>query len=155
MTKGLDVGDKAPDFTLQDQNGREFRLWDMVGKKAIVIYFYPKDFTPGCTEEAYAFRDKYEVFRDAGAEVIGISSDSVESHRKFAKELKLPYILLSDVGGKIRQLYGDTSLGGIPGRVTFVIDKNGTIRLVFFSQLQPTKHIQEAVRVIEEIGRDK
>lgn len=151
----LKIGDKAPDFVLENQTGREFRLWDIVGKKAIVVYFYPKDFTPGCTEEAYAFRDKYEVFKDAGAEVVGISSDSVESHRRFAKELSLPYMLLSDVGGKVRQLYGATSLGNVPGRVTFIIDKKGLIRMIFSSQLHPTKHIQEAVRNIEEISMDK
>ncbi|MDD1769381.1 MAG: peroxiredoxin [Methanomassiliicoccales archaeon] len=155
MTKGLSVGDQAPDFTLEDQNGEVFRLADIVGKKAVVIYFYPKDFTPGCTEEAYAFRDKYEVFKDAGAEVIGISSDSVESHKRFAKELNLPYILLSDPGSKVRELYHATSLGGIPGRVTFVIDKKGEIRMVFSSQFQPTKHIQEALLVIAEIAKEK
>jgi peroxiredoxin Q/BCP len=155
MTKGLNVGDKAPDFALQDQNGGMFKFSEMVGKKAIVLYFYPKDFTPGCTEEAYAFRDKYEVFEDAGAEVIGVSSDSVESHRRFAKELNLPYTLLSNPGGEARRLYGATSVGGIPGRVTFVIDKSGTIRTTFSSQFQPTKHIQEALQVIKEIGNEK
>jgi peroxiredoxin Q/BCP len=155
MTKGLSIGDKAPDFALLDQNGKTIRFSELIGGKAIVIYFYPKDFTPGCTEEAYAFRDKYEVFKDAGAEVIGISSDSIESHKRFAKELNLPYELLSDVDGEVRKLYGASSLGGIPGRFTFVIDKSGTIRMVFSSQLQPTKHIQEALRVIEEIGKGK
>jgi len=154
MAKAVNAGDAAPDFSLPDQEGTIRRLSDLIGKKALVVYFYPKDFTPGCTEEAYAFRDKYEVFRDAGAEVVGISSDSIESHKRFAKELSLPYILLSDSAGEVRKLYGASSVGGIPGRVTYVIDKKGIVRMVFSSQFQPTKHIKEAAQVIEEISRE-
>lgn len=154
MQEALKVGSKAPDFSLLDQDGRQFKLYDLVGKKAIVLYFYPKDFTRYCTEEAHAFRDNYEVFTDAGAEVIGVSSDSVESHRKFASNLNLPYILLSDEGGKVRHLYKVAPVGDVPGRVTFVIDKKGAIRLMFSSMLEPRRHIEEALRIIEEISKE-
>lgn len=155
MNKTIRVGDKAADFALPDQKGNILRLSDLIGKKAIVLYFYPKDFTRGCTQEACAFRDAYEVFKDAGADVIGVSSDSIESHRKFAEENSLPFELLSDTNGEARELYGASSWGGIPGRITFVIDRSGTIRMVFSSQLQPAKHIQEALQVIREISREK
>ncbi len=154
IAKPVNVGDLAPDFSLPDQEGTFRRLSELIGKRPVVVYFYPKDFTPGCTEEAYAFRDKYEAFKDAGAEVIGISSDTIESHKRFARELGLPYILLSDLQGEVRKLYGATSIGGIPGRVTFVIDKKGIVRMVFSSQFQPTKHIEEALRVIDQIGKE-
>ena len=126
------------------------RLSDYKGKKAVVLYFYPKDNSPGCTKEACAFRDSYEAFKDAGAEVIGVSSDSEESHGLFSLKLGLPFLLLSDEGGKIRELYGvPSSLGLIPGRVTFVIDKNGVVRHVFSSQLNAEKHIEESLRIIK------
>ena len=126
------------------------RLSDYKGKKAVVLYFYPKDYSPGCTKEACAFRDSYEAFKDAGAEVIGVSSDSEESHGLFSLKLGLPFLLLSDEGGKIRELYGvPSSLGLIPGRVTFVIDKDGVVRHVFSSQLNAEKHIEESLRIIK------
>jgi peroxiredoxin Q/BCP len=152
MSKTIKVGDKAPDFALPDQDGKPLRLSDLIGKKVVVLYFYPKDFTRGCTEEACSFRDTYQIFKDAGAEVVGVSSDSTESHKKFAEEYKLPFELLSDSNGEVRELYGASSWAGIPGRITFVIDRTGTIRMVFSSQLQPTKHIQEALQIIKEIG---
>jgi peroxiredoxin Q/BCP len=146
------VGEQAPDFTLFNQSGTMVSLHDFIGQKIVVLYFYPKDFTLGCTAEACAFRDSYEVFKEAGAEVIGVSSQSVDSHRKFASTNTLPFILLSDGDGKIRRLYGATSAFGlIPGRVTYVIDKKGTVRHVFSSQLNPTKHIEEALRIIKDI----
>jgi peroxiredoxin Q/BCP len=146
------VGDVAPDFTLPDQSGKPVSLKDFVGKKSIVLYFYPKDFSRGCTAEACAFRDSYEAFKDAGAEVIGVSSQSVESHDKFASLYKLPFILLSDEDGKVRKLYGvPSTFGVLPGRVTYVIDKKGIVRYIFNSQLNPTKHIEEALRILKEI----
>jgi peroxiredoxin Q/BCP len=149
---GLNVGEKAPDFELPDRNGNPVRLADFRGKKAVVLYFYPKDDTPGCTKESCAFRDSYEEFRDVGAEVIGVSSDSEESHRKFTEKYKLPFILLSDQGGKLRKAYKvPASLGVLPGRVTFVIDKNGVVRHVFNSQLKPTQHIPEALATLRTL----
>ena len=113
------LGDIAPDFTLPSQSGEPVRLHDFMGKRAVVLFFYPKDYTAGCTAEACAFRDSYEIFQRAGAEVIGISSDSVGLHRRFAASYQLPFTLLSDRGGMVRRLYGAQSmLGLVPGRVT-------------------------------------
>jgi peroxiredoxin Q/BCP len=149
------VGDIAPDFTLPDQTGSMVSLKDFVGSKIIVLYFYPKDFSRGCTAEACTFRDSYDVFVEAGAQVIGISSQSVDSHNRFAILNKLPFILLSDEGGKVRELYGvPSSFGLLPGRVTYIIDKKGIIRHVFSSQLNPTKHVEEALRIVKEISRE-
>jgi peroxiredoxin Q/BCP len=149
---GVNVGDQAPEFELPDRNGNPVRLADFRGKKAVVLYFYPKDDTPGCTKESCAFRDSYEEFRDIGAEVIGVSSDSEESHRKFAEKYKLPFILLSDQGGKLRKSYKvPASLGVLPGRVTFVIDKGGVVRHVFNSQLKATQHIPEALETLRKM----
>jgi len=148
----LQVGDRAPDFTLPTQKtGESFHLHDMIGKSAIVLYFYPMDYTPGCTAEACSFRDSYEVFQEAGAEVVGVSSDSVASHQRFANNYKLPFILLSDKNGELRKKYGvPTTLGFMPGRVTYVIDKEGIVRHIFSSQFAPEKHIVEAIRVLQE-----
>src|SRR5215470_17739362 len=124
MARGVQAGDKAPDFTLPSQSGEPVRLSDRLGERVVVLYFYPKDETAGCTREACAFRDSYEVFAEAGAEVIGISSDSVESHAGFAGHHKLPFTLLSDKGGRVRKSYGvPATLGLLPGRVTYVIDR--------------------------------
>jgi thioredoxin-dependent peroxiredoxin len=149
----LQTGDRAPDFTLSTQKtGESFHLHDMIGKSAIVLYFYPKDDTPGCTAEACSFRDSYEVFQEAGAEVIGVSSDSEASHQQFTSKYKLPFILLSDKNGELRKKYGvPTTLGFMPGRVTYVIDKEGIVRHIFSSQFAPEKHIVEAIRVLQEI----
>jgi thioredoxin-dependent peroxiredoxin len=146
------VGDRAPDFTLPTQNtGESFHLYDMIGKSAIVLYFYPKDDTPGCTAEACSFRDSYEAFQEAGAEVVGISSDSEKSHQRFANKYRLPFILLSDLGGVVRKFYGvPTTFGLLPGRVTYVIDKEGIVRHIFSSQFAPEQHIVEAIRALQE-----
>ena len=143
------VGDRAPDFTLRTQTGAEFHLGEHLGQHAIVLYFYPKDDTPGCTAEACAFRDQYEVFRDAGAVVVGVSSDSGTSHRSFAERYNLPFTLLSDPHNEVRRLYGvPATLGLLPGRVTFIIDRRGIIRHTFSSQLNIQRHIQEALRTL-------
>src|SRR4030066_615245 len=143
------VGDKAPDFTLPSQMGDNVALSEFFGKKAVVLYFYPKDESPGCTKEACAFRDSYELFKDAGAEVIGVSSDTEESHNKFTIKLRLPFQLLSDEGGKVRKLYGvPSSLGMIPGRVTYVIDKEGIVRYIFNSQVNAEKHMEESLKIV-------
>jgi thioredoxin-dependent peroxiredoxin len=152
MTRPIGIGDSAPDFQLDSQSGETVRLKDVIGQKDIVLYFYPKDNTPGCTTEAQAFRDSYEAFKDLGAEVIGVSSDSVDSHRDFASKCNLPFTILSDSGGKVRKLYGvPSSLGLFPGRVTYVIDRKGVVRYVFSSQMNPAKHVEEAARVLKEI----
>jgi peroxiredoxin Q/BCP len=142
----------APDFELRSEAGKTVRLGDFKGKQAVVVYFYPKDDTPGCTAESCAFRDAYEDFKDEGAEVIGISSDSVDSHKSFAEKHNLPFILLSDQGGKVRSQWGvPTTLGLLPGRVSYVIDKKGIVRNIFNSQLEATKHVAEAKKVLVQI----
>ena len=153
-TKGkVKVGDVAPDFTLPSQTGNMVSLKNFLGKNNIVLYFYPKDNTPGCTTEACSFRDSYEVFRDAGADVIGVSSDTPESHQQFAKQHHLPFTLLSDIHGDTRKLYGvPTTFGLLPGRVTYIIDKQGIVRHIFSSQFTPEKHITEALKTLQTIG---
>jgi thioredoxin-dependent peroxiredoxin len=144
--KKVRVGDVAPDFTLPDQSGTSVRLRDLLGRKTVVLYFYPKDGTPGCTIEARAFRDSYDAFTAAGAEVIGVSADSVASHRRFASHHQLPFLLLSDRDGAVRKLYGvEQTLGILPGRVTYVIDRTGVVRHVYASQLRVTRHSREAL----------
>lgn len=150
------VGDLAPDFTLPAQSGESVRLGDIIEKKkAIVLYFYPKDNTTGCTAEACAFRDSYEVFREKGAEVVGISSDTADSHRGFASKYSLPFTLLSDRDGSVRRLYGvPSTFGFLPGRVTYIIDMQGIVRHIFSSQVNPKKHIDEAIATLKEIHGD-
>jgi peroxiredoxin Q/BCP len=146
------VGERAPDFRLPALRGGEVALSDFAGKKNVVLFFYPKDDSPGCTVEACTFRDAYEDFVEAGAEVIGISSDSVEAHGKFAARHNLPMQLLSDKGGKVREQYGvRATLGLIAGRETFIIDKAGVVRHVFRSQLRVKQHIAESLAVLKRI----
>lgn len=146
------VGDVAPDFTLSSQGGESIALSSFRGVKTVVLYFYPKDDTPGCTVESCTFRDSYEAFKAAGAEVIGVSSDSPDSHQKFASKHSLPFTLLSDEGGQVRKRYGvPATLGLLPGRVTYVIDKAGVVRHVFNSQFNPKAHVQEALGVLQQI----
>jgi peroxiredoxin Q/BCP len=146
---GLGPGDRAPDFALEDQKGQRVALEDFRGRKNVVVYFYPKDDTPGCTRESCAFRDHFDDFAEAGAEVIGISSDSTRSHEAFAAKHRLPFTLLSDPGGRVRRAFGvPASLGVLPGRVSYVIDKQGVIRHAFNSQLNPARHVDEALRVL-------
>jgi peroxiredoxin Q/BCP len=152
MAPSVQVGDKAPDFTLPSQSGEEVRLSDRLGQRVVVLYFYPKDNTSGCTAEACAFRDSHEVFTEAGAEVIGVSSDSVTKHASFAGKHNLPFTLLSDAGGKVRKSYGvPAALGVLPGRVTYVIDRDGTVRHVFNSMTKIGKHIGEALDMVKQL----
>lgn len=148
----LQLGDKIPEFSAKDSNGNDFDSSTIVGKKPAVFYFYPKDNTPGCTAQACSFRDQYEDFKDLGAEVIGISSDSIVSHEKFIQQYQLPFILLSDNDKKIRKLFGvkPNLFGLIPGRVTYVVDKNGIIQLIFDS-LASTNHIPKALEAIKKM----
>jgi peroxiredoxin Q/BCP len=156
MAQGVAVGDKAPDFTLVSQAGESVRLSDRVGKNVVVLYFYPRDETRGCTAEACAFRDSYEVFSEAGAEVIGVSSDPVKSHAAFSGKLSLPFTLLSDVGGEVRKAYRvPPALGFIPGRVTYVIDRSGTVRHVFNSLMNISKHVNDALDVVRRLQAEQ
>jgi peroxiredoxin Q/BCP len=149
------VGEKAPDFTLPSQMGDNVTLSEYQGKKNVVLYFYPKDETRGCTREACEFRDRYDVFTSLGAEVLGVSSDTLESHKSFATHHGLPFLLLSDEDGKVRKLYGvPSTMGIIPGRVTFIIDKKGVVRHVFSSQFKPEQHIEEALKILKQLEKE-
>ena len=146
-------GTPAPDFELPDQRGDLVRLSQYRRKNAVVVYFYPKDDTTGCTIEACRFRDDFEKFRATGAEILGISDDSSESHDRFASKYKLPFTLLSDKGGRARKLFGvKKTFGVIPGRVTFVIDREGIVRHVFSSQSSPARHVEEALAALAAYG---
>ncbi len=152
--KPLKTGDRVPSFQLKDQQDHLFSIDSILGKKNMVIYFYPKDETKVCTAEACSFRDNYEKFVELGCEVIGISSDDVESHKKFAANHHLPFILLSDPENKVRELFGVPKdfLGLIPGRYTYVIDKSGTIIHVFNSAFNAGKHIEESLKALKTAG---
>jgi thioredoxin-dependent peroxiredoxin len=139
------IGDCAPDFTLQSSTGENISLSQFLGKKNVVLFFYPRDEGPTCCKEAEAFRDNYEAFKVSNAEVIGISAQSVESHKSFASHHNLQYVLLSDVDNKVRKLFGVSATLGIPGRVTYVIDKKGIVKHVFISQLHFIKHAKDAL----------
>ena len=146
----LKVGDTLPNFTAKDTNGTVFNSQNYIGKQSLVIYFYPKDNTPGCTAEACSFRDNYQDFKDLGAEVIGISADSVTSHLKFKSKFNLPFILLSDADKKLRKLFGvENSLIFLPGRETFVADKNGVI-LMIFNSISSKIHIEKALQILKK-----
>ncbi len=150
----IKVGDKCPVFTLQDQNNESVSIQDKIGENNLVIYFYPKDDTPGCTAEACSFRDSYESFKDASCEVIGISSDSVEKHKNFAQKHRLSFTLLSDEDKKVRIAFGvpGSLFGLIPGRVTYIIDKNGIVRHIFNSMMNAEQHVTESLSIIKLIG---
>jgi peroxiredoxin Q/BCP len=147
----IEKGSNVPGFTLPDQDGKLFDISTVMGTKNLVIYFYPKDDTPGCTKEACYFRDQFEVFKEEDAIIIGISGQSVESHKAFATKYKLNYTLLSDEGNEIRKLFGvPTNLFGfIPGRVTYIVNKKGKVVYTFNSQSQATKHVDEALRILK------
>jgi peroxiredoxin Q/BCP len=150
----LRVGEPAPDFALPSATGETVRLSDFRGKAEVVLFFYPKDHSPACTLEACSFRDSHEAFREAGAEVIGISADTADSHRRFSERLRLPYILLADVDGAVRARYGvPRTLGLFPGRVTYLIDRDGIVRHIFSSQFQPWRHVPEALKILEGLRR--
>lgn len=147
------IGDRAPEFSVTTQNGDEIRSSDFIGKKSLVVYFYPKDNTSGCTAQACAFRDAYEQFTEAGAEVIGVSGDSPDSHRGFAASQNLPFHLVSDKDGSLRKKFGvPRTFGILPGRVTYVIDREGIVRNVFNSQVNVQQHITESLQVIQELS---
>lgn len=149
----INVGDRAPQFELTSHSGKSLKLADYLGKQVVVLYFYPRDNTPGCTTQACSFRDSYEDFVKAGAVVIGVSSDSVESHQEFAATKRLPFELVSDPDNSMRKLFGvPKTLGLLPGRVTYVIDREGIVRLVFNSQLNAGTHVTEALKVVQQLS---
>jgi peroxiredoxin Q/BCP len=149
----IEVGSALPTFSLPDQYGEMFDISAVLGRKNLVIYFYPKDDSPGCTKQACSFRDQYEDFMDADAMVIGISSDDIESHKAFAEKHQLNFTLLSDENGAVRDLFGvpKSFLGLLEGRTTYIIDKNGKVVYIFNSQLQAEKHITEALQALQAL----
>ncbi len=154
--KPVKVGDRAPDFVLESQDGTMVNLSEMLARGSVVVFFYPKDGSRGCTAEAGAFRESHARFRELGAEVVGISSDSVSSHKDFASDCDLPFRILSDKGGRVRRSFGVTpSLGLIPGRATYVIDRSGIVREVFSSQLQVKLHAERALEALRRIQTDQ
>ncbi|XP_023871618.1 peroxiredoxin Q, chloroplastic isoform X2 [Quercus suber] len=144
----VNKGSAPPSFTLKDQDGKNVSLSNFKGKPT-VVYFYPADESPGCTKQACAFRDSYEKFKKAGAQVVGISGDDPSSHKKY----RLPYTLLSDEGNKVRKDWGVPSdlFGTLPGRQTYVLDKNGVVQLIYNNQFQPEKHIDETLKLLQSL----
>ncbi len=150
------VGDKAPDFSLPSQMGDNVTLSEFFGKKNVVLYFYPKDESPGCTREACTFRDSYEELTSMDAEVLGVSGQSIESHKSFATHYGLPFILLSDEDNTVRKLYSvPSTIGLIPGRVTYIIDKKGVVRNIFVSQTQAARHVEEAKKTLTQLQKEE
>ena len=154
QTNKLKIGDTIPLFTLKDQNNKDFNIENYRGKKPLVIYFYPKDDTPGCTKEACSFRDEFEVFTDLNVEVIGISSDDVTSHKDFADKYNLPFTLLADTEKKAQKLFGvpKSFLGLVPGRVTYIVNNEGIIVHIFNSMSNAEKHITESLSIFKKIN---
>jgi peroxiredoxin Q/BCP len=150
----LEPGATLPTFTLADGEGVEIASDDLLGKGPLVLFFYPADDSPGCTIEACSFRDSHEDFAAAGARVVGISKDSVQSHADFIAKRRLPYTLLSDPDNAVRQAFGVSTgfLGLLPGRVTFVVDEGGVIRAVTDASFKPLKHVGDALDVVRELA---
>ncbi len=151
MAQALQSGDRAPLIALQDQNGVERRS-DQLAGKSLVLFFYPKDDTPGCTMEACAFRDSYADLQALGAEVWGVSGDNAGSHQRFASRHNLPYPLLVDQNNQLRKAFGVPGvLGLLPGRVTYVIDGDGVVRHVFNNLLDGPAHRREALECLKRL----
>lgn len=153
-TPALKVGDQVPRFSLPDQYGGIVSVEKFLGKP-FVIFFYPKDDTPGCTAEACGFRNVYNGLQGLGAEVIGISADSPASHKAFAEKYALPFVLLSDAKNEVRRLFGISTgiFGWFAARVTFVVDEKGIVRHVFESQLRAREHVREALEHLNRIRK--
>jgi peroxiredoxin Q/BCP len=150
----IQIGDNCPVFKLKNQFGEAFNLVNLLGNKTLVIYFYPKDDTPGCTKEACSFRDRFEEFKDLGCEVIGISSDSEQKHKEFAEKHKLPFILLADINQEVRKSFGvpGSLFGLIPGRVTYIVGKDKKVKGIFNSLLNPIGHIDHALQLVKSLS---
>jgi peroxiredoxin Q/BCP len=151
--KKIEVGDKLPIFRLYNQDGKRIDIANYIGKP-MVIYFYPKDDTPGCTKEACSFRDEYHHFTKSSVTIFGVSGDSIASHKKFQSKYRLPFDLLSDKNNTVRNLFGVPAdlFGLIPGRVTYVIDRAAIVRHIFDSQMNVNKHIEEALKVLDALN---
>lgn len=148
----LSPGDKLPIFQAKDHTNNLISSQSFIGNQHTIIYFYPKNFTAGCTAEACSFRDNIQDFSQYNARVVGISGDSPDSHKKFAESYQLPFTLLSDEDRKIRELFGvEKVMGFLENRVTFIFDKNGILKQRFSSQIFPTKHIKQALEILAEI----
>jgi peroxiredoxin Q/BCP len=144
---------RAPAVDLHLHSGQTIPLADLYGERPVVLFFYPKDNTSICTKEACAFRDAYQDFVEAGATVVGVSSDSAESHRRFAEDHRLPFLLAVDGDGALRRAFGvPKTLGILPGRVTYVIDRQGIIRFVFNAQFAAEGHVREALAALHELA---
>lgn len=154
MANPIKVGDPVPDISLPNAQGEPVSLKDFQGQKAVVLFFYPKSESPGCTIEACAFRDAYSVFQELGAEVIGISDDSVAAQARFAANQKLPFLVLSDKGNQARQAFGvpGALFGFLPGRVTYIIDQGGIVRHIFDSMLNFKAHVDESLAILKSLG---
>jgi peroxiredoxin Q/BCP len=147
------VGQPAPQFKLPDEAGELHSLSELRASGPVVVYFYPRDHTPGCTKEACGFRDAHNEFAEAGAAVVGISADDADSHRSFRDRLDLPFLLLTDADGAVARAYGvKKTLGLIDGRATYVVDQKGIVRMVFSSQLQIELHVERALSVVRELA---
>lgn len=148
----LDVGNKIPLFSLQDQDGKTFNMKDSVGNNVYVIFFYPKDESPVCTKEACTFRDSLDLFKELGAQVVGINQGSVQSHKKFQQESHLTYELLSDPGGKVAKQFG-VKKGLLADRVTFVVDISGQVVFKCESSVDGSKHVREALEFVRQLKK--
>lgn len=151
----IQVGDRCPQFTLPDQNGELFDISTLIGKKILVIYFYPKDETGGCTAEACGFRDNYEDFANLNCEIIGISSDSIQSHERFAARHQLNFRLLADEKKSVRKQFGVPSnlFGLIGGRVTYIVDQEGIVQHIHNSLTDPDSHIKNAYIFVQRLNK--
>jgi peroxiredoxin Q/BCP len=148
----LEIGQKVPDVEFTQHDGSAVRLASLLGQKTVVLYFYPKDDSPGCTIEACAFRDSYEDFTQAGAIVVGVSADSAADHEAFKTKHKLPFTLLTDQSGAAAKGLGVKKvLGFMPGRVTFVIDRNGVLRSRFDSAIRMKEHVNSALELVKSL----
>jgi len=152
--KSIQPGNPAPDLKMATHTGEEISLADYRGTRSVVVFFYPSDGTPLCTKEACAFRDSYEEFTELGAAVIGVSSASLDKHRDFAQKHGFQFLLVSDGDGSLRRAFGvPKTLGLFPGRVTYVIDRQGIVRHVFNSQLATDRHVEEALDIVRELEK--
>jgi thioredoxin-dependent peroxiredoxin len=151
----ISIGDSCPHFSLQNQDGQTINIQDYFGNKNVVIYFYPKDNTAGCTKEACSFRDAMQDLNNLDCEVVGISADSVASHKAFANQFRLTFNLLSDVGNSVRKSFKVPAnfFGLIPGRVTYIVNKEGKVIHIINSQMNPDKHIKETIEIISSLSR--
>jgi len=151
----IQIGEKAPLFTLPDQDGKLVHLQDYIGKCPLVVFFYPADFSRNCTREVCAFRDNYELFQAAGAEVIGISRGTQDSHQSFHARFYLPYILLNDADDTVRRLWGvPKAFGILTGRVTYVLDYKGIVRNRYAAQTDINGHIKMVQHTLKQIAAD-